>query len=56
MVMVAVGYGGSQGGCLGLQVAEAERQRKGEGEGIRDGERCGQQEEEDEEEAGDERR
>lgn len=55
MVMVALGYGGGQGGCLGLQVAEAHRQGKGEGEGVGDGEGGGQQEEEDEEEAGDER-
>lgn len=55
MVMVALGYGGGQGGCLGLQVAEAQRQREGEGEGVGDGEGGGEQEEEDEEEAGDER-
>lgn len=55
MVMVALGYGGGQGGCLGLQVAEAQRQGEGEGEGVRDGERGGEQEEEDEEEAWDER-
>lgn len=55
MVMVAVGYGCGQGGCLGLQVAEAQRQGEGEGDGVRDGKRSGQQEEEDEEEAGDER-
>lgn len=55
MVMVALGYGGGQGGCLGLQVAEAQRQGEGEGEGVRDGEGGGEQKEEDEEEAGDER-
>lgn len=54
MVMVALGYGSSQGGCLGLQVAEAQRQREGEGEGIGDWEGSGEQEEENEEEAGDE--
>lgn len=54
MVMVALGYGGSQGGSLGLQVAEAQRQGEGEGESVWDGERGGQQEEENEEEAGDE--
>lgn len=54
MVMVALGYGGSQGGSLGLQVAEAQRQGEGEGKSIWDGEGGGQQEEEDEEEAGDE--
>lgn len=56
MVMVALGYGGSQGGCFGLQVAEAQRQGEGEGEGVGDGEGSGKQEEENEEEAGDERR
>lgn len=56
MVMVALGYGGSQGGSLRLQVAEAQRQGEGEGESVWDGEGGGQQEEEDEEEAGDERR
>lgn len=55
MVMEALGYGCAQGGCLGLQVAEAQRQREGQGEGVRDGEGGGEQEEEDEEEAGDER-
>lgn len=53
-VMVALGYGGSQGGSLRLQVAEAQRQGEGEGKSIWDGEGGGQQEEEDEEEAGDE--
>lgn len=52
--MVALGYGGGQGGCLGLQVAEAQRQGEGEGEGVGDGEGGGEQEEEDEEEAGNE--
>lgn len=56
MVMVALGYGSGQGGCLGLQVAEAQRQGEREGEGVRHREGGGEQEEEDEEEAGDERR
>lgn len=56
MVMVALGYGGGQRGCLGLQVAEAQRQWEGEGEGVGDGEGSREQEEEDEEEARDERR
>lgn len=55
MVMVALGYGGSQGGSLRLQVAEAQRQGEGEGESVGYREGGGQQEEEDEEEAGDER-
>lgn len=55
MVMVALGYGGGQGGCLGLQVAEAQRQREGQCEGVGDREGGGEQKEEDEEEAGDER-
>lgn len=54
MVMVALGNARGQGGCLGLQVAEAQRQGKGKGESGGDGEGGGQEEEEDEEEAGDE--
>lgn len=42
MVMVALGYGGSQGGSLGLQVAEAQRQGEGEGKSVWDGEGGGQ--------------
>lgn len=53
MVMVALGYGGGQGGCLGLQVAEAQGQWEGESESIGDREGGGEQEEEDEEEARD---
>lgn len=55
MVMVALGYAGSQRGSLRLQVAEAQRQGEGQGKSIWDGEGGGQQEEEDEEEAGNER-
>ena len=54
MVMVALGYGGCQGGSLRLQVAEAQRQGEGQGKSIWYGEWGGQQEEEDEKEAGDE--
>lgn len=54
--MVALGYAGGQRGCLGLQVAEAQRQGEGESEGVGHREGGGEQKEEDEEEAGDERR
>lgn len=53
--MVALGYEGGQRSCLGLQVAEAQRQGEREGEGVGDRKGRGEQEEEDEEEARDER-
>lgn len=57
MLMQALSDGCGERSRLGLQVAQTQRQREGQREGVRHRERRGQEKEEDDvEEAGDERR